>query len=289
MLPGQYPAWGRGILDPHGSGGLALAVTISPPRQDPADEAGIEALVAATWAAAPPSPLGPWLLRAGGGFTPRANAVAALGSPVTSELGAMIEQAEAFYAARRLPARFELTDRQPNPALAKALAERGYVTEGSGTEATLVSPLRMLRSVAPPQRDGRVVIAASPSPAWIDRWWSTLDDRDESQRDAAAELIWDLRGRCGFAAHLVDGEMVATGLAHIDGSWMGLYCLGVAPERRHRGSARRIVGALATWGTANAARAAYVCVADDGGVARQLFDRLGFTVSYRSTFLRSGS
>jgi len=69
---------------------------------------------------------------------------------------------------------------------------------------------------------------------------------------------------------------------------MGLYCLGVVPDRRHRGSARRIVGALATWGTANAARAAYVCVADDGGAARQLFDRLGFTVSYRSEFLRTG-
>ncbi len=279
---------GRGILDLHGSNGLALAVTISPPLQDPADDTGIEALVATTWAAAPTAPLGPWLLRAGGGFTLRANAVAALGSPVEAELGAMIEQAEAFYAARRLPARFELTDRDPDPALAQALIERGYVREGADAEVTLASPLRTLRSIAPPERDGRVVIAAAPSQDWIDRWWSTLDGRDESQRDAAAELIWALRGRCGFAAHLADGEMVATGLAHIGGSWMGLYCLGVIPGRRHRGSARRIVGALATWGTANAARRVYVCVADDGGAAQQLFDRLGFTVSYRSEFVRPG-
>ncbi len=277
------------MLDLGAAVGLALAVTISPPRRDPAGVADLEALVARTWSRRQPTAVGPWLLRVSGGFTLKANAVAVLGPVPPAELGSMIEKVEAFYTSHGLPTCFEITDRVSDSALAPALLERGYVAARGEVEVTLLSPLRTLRSIAPAVRDGRVVISDTPISGWLDRWWSTLEGCDESQRDLAAELVWDLRGRCGFASHLVDGEVVATGLGLIEGPWLGMYCLGVGADRRRRGSARRILGALATWGTANAALQGYVCVRDDGSAARSLFEGLGFSRCYRSEFLRRTS
>jgi len=272
------------MLDLAGVGGLALCVTISPPRRDPIDDLQLDGIVARSWSGVEPEPLGPWLLRAAAGFGRRANAVAVLGATPAAQRSALIEQAEAFYDARRLPTTFEIVDTRTDIELVDALVARGYVDIGSGT-TTSISPLRTLRSIAPPQRDGRVVISDAPSQDWIDLWWSTLDEPDDRGRAAASDLLWDLQGRLGFAAHVADGQLAATGLAVIDGSWLGMYCVGTRPDRRGRGSARRVIGALATWGTANAAKQAYVALPDDGPL-RQLFDGLGFTPAYRSRFLR---
>ena len=50
-------------------------------RRSPLDVAGLELLAARGWRGTEEARLGDWLLRAGGGFTGRANSALALGDP----------------------------------------------------------------------------------------------------------------------------------------------------------------------------------------------------------------
>lgn len=263
-------------------------VTISLPPRNSLEDTGIGAVAARAWSAHESVRTGPWLLRASGGFNRSANSVGLLGTCLPTEQSALIAQAESFYAAHRMPARFQIDDGDRHLALSAELLERGYRYDEAGDATTVVAPLRTLRSVAPPERDGRVVIAEAPTDDWIEVWWSTLGlaSFEERDRTAAAELLWDLDGRCGFAAHITEGQLVATGLAVIEGPWLGMFCVGARPDRRRRGSGRRIVGALATWGIAHAATTAYASVDDDNAIGRQLFDRLGFTPTFTTRFLQ---
>lgn len=262
-------------------------VTLSLPRRDPTDDLVLEEVAARAWCLEQVR-AGPWLLRASGGHTRLANAVAVLdggGDDTGAPLAERIAQAEAFYAERHLPARFQLADGDRHAALAGTLERRGYRREEGGDSTWWRAPLRSLRSVAPAERDGRVLIADAPSQGWVDLWWETLG-APESEKEAATELLWDLRGRCGFAAHVTNGEMVGVGLGMIEGPWLGVYALGVREDRRARGSGRRIVCALATWGTAHAAQTAYVPLEDGAAACVGLIGQLRFTPGSRFHFLR---
>lgn len=259
-------------------------VTISLPRRDPVDDVTIEAVAARAWTAHAQQPLGPWLLRANEGFTRSANSVAVLGD-ASGEYSALIEQAETFYARHDLPASFRLSFADRHRALVDELQDRGYAHDAEGDTTVMLCPLRMLRSAAPAERDGRVLISDTPSQEWIELWWAS-QEFDEHLREPATELLWDLRGRCGFAAHVTGGRKVATGLGVIEGPWVGVFCLGTQPDRRAQGSARRIVGALATWGIAHAAQTAYAEVPDENLPARRLFDRLRFAPGYRYRYVQ---
>lgn len=254
-------------------------------RRDPIDDEIIEAVATRAWSPHKAVVAGPWLLRASEGYSHSGNAVAVLGEADRSDLDGLIEQAEAFYAAEQLPAMFELTAGERHRELTEELLRRGYVHDATGDTVALTVPLRALRSVSPMDRDGRVLIADAPTEDWIDLWWSTAGS-DESLRRAATELLWDLSVRCGFAAHMTGGEMVATGLGVLEGPWLGMFCIGTRAERRRRGSARRIVGAMATWGIAHAAQNGYAKVPVANKVGLQLFETLGFTPAYHTKFLR---
>lgn len=258
------------------------------PRRDPIDDVALEELAATAWCREKVR-AGAWVLRAADGFTARANAVAVLddgvGDGAGTPLGERIDAVERFYAERGLPARFELADGDRHAAFADVLLRRGYEPEAAEDGSWWRAPLRTLRSVAPPNRDGRVVISDAPSQEWFELWWPTLG-RPETEREAALELLWELEGRCGFAAHITGGELVGVGLARIDGPWLGIYALGVRADRLRRGSGRRVVGALATWGIAHAAHHAYTVVPDARPAAVQLFETLRFSPGARFRFLR---
>jgi GNAT superfamily N-acetyltransferase len=274
------------LADHHRFSGL---VTLSLAGQHPINDVVIEEVAARAWSALERVPLDMWLLRASQGFTRSANSVAVLGAQdgaggSREALDERIDRVEDFYRERGLPARFQLTFGERHRRLGNHLIERGYEQDG-GDGKVVDAALRTLRSAAPAERDGRVLIADAPSQEWIDLWWSTRT-LDDSLREPATELLWDLRGRCGFAGHVTEGQLVAVGLGIIDGPWVGIHCVGVRADRRRRGSGRRIVGALATWGIAHAAQTAYAALDDADTAAGRLFDALAFSAAYRYHFLR---
>src|SRR3954467_10044134 len=67
----------------------------------------LERLAARTWRGLEEEPYGDWLLRAGGGFTGRANSVLVLGDPPDA-LTPAVEHVTRWYAARGLSARAQV-------------------------------------------------------------------------------------------------------------------------------------------------------------------------------------
>src|SRR5487761_37104 len=94
--------------------------------------AHLEVLMADAWRPAETVTLGAWRLRWAWGISRRANSVLAGGQPDRA-LGAAVDAAEAFYAARRLPARFHVSDSTAPVELRDHLARRGY-SEDARTE-----------------------------------------------------------------------------------------------------------------------------------------------------------
>src|SRR6476661_8882761 len=73
----------------------------------PLDVAALERLAARSWRGLEEEPFGDWLLRAGGGFTGRANSVLVVGDPPTDLTSAVAAVAD-WYTARGLRPRAQV-------------------------------------------------------------------------------------------------------------------------------------------------------------------------------------
>lgn len=224
----------------------------------------LERIAALGWQAEHQAWLGEWLLRANQGFTGRANSVLPLGDPGL-DLDAAIEEAATWYADHALPPRFAV----PAPArddLRTALGERGW-TPAWGAHV-MVAPLG---AVATP--DGpRVEIWPHPS---LD-WQQAYHYRGSTGLPAAGRRLLVRADVVGFA-QVVDGDdVVAIGRGTVVENWLGITAVEVAPSHRRRGLASRVLGALADWGRARGATAAYLQVALDNDVALSMYRRAGF-------------
>jgi GNAT superfamily N-acetyltransferase len=248
---------------------------------DHIDDAVLDAVAARAWPARESVTVGPWTARWNGEAPGLLNSVATPGEVTAKEIGALVTAAEGFYRTRSAPARFQVSDTPRNAAVNAALREQGYTVEPGSDTVVQTAPLRVMRTMAPADRDGRVRITDGPTDGWLARWWASSDrDFDEAAQQTITELLWEIPGRCGFAAHVVDGQVVATGLGVVDGPWIGVSCVATDAARRGRGSARRVLGALATWGVAHAARIAYVQIEADNAAALRLGAAAGLETAY---------
>lgn len=241
--------------------------------------ASLEAVSRRAWPAVEEAWQGGWLLRAGGGYTRRANSVQPVGPP-DGPLPAAIERAAAWYRARALRPVFKLTDAAVPAALDDALAGAGWTIE--------VPTLVMVREPA----------AAGPEPAALPPGYALSLDGDAGADWADAYARWHGLPPSSAERHLAivrrirperaaarvrdaGGRLVAIGLAVADGPWTGLFDLVTDPELRGRGLGRGLVRHLLAWGAARGAAAAYLQVEERNRGARRLYGHLGFVDAYR--------
>ena len=126
--------------------------------RSPLDVAGLELLAARGWRGTEQDSLGDWLLRAGGGFTGRANSALVVGDPGLPLRGA-VDAVARWYADRGLRACAQLPGRQSRAA-DTAFAAAGW--ERDEDVLVLTGPL------TPTAADG-VPVGLSPEPddAWL--------------------------------------------------------------------------------------------------------------------------
>jgi ribosomal protein S18 acetylase RimI-like enzyme len=204
--------------------------------------------------------LGDWSLRFAHGFTRRANSVLAIGEPALP-LDDAIARCEQRYAARELPARFQLREGIVAEELERGLRARGY-THGHAAHV-LAGPLPAARS------DTRVVHADLPSDGWLEVW---LASRREPEAAAPARAILERVSRPRtFACLRLEGRVVATALGTVSPGWLGLNCLAVRDDARRQGLARSMVGALAAWAGGQGAERLWLEVEHDNEPAQRLY------------------
>ncbi|GAB3031559.1 hypothetical protein GCM10011376_24860 [Nocardioides flavus (ex Wang et al. 2016)] len=89
--------------------------------------------------------------------------------------------------------------------------------------------------------------------------------------------------RC--VVELVDGELLARGEAYVDGDWVGLHSVEVAPGRRREGLGTAVVADLLDWGASLGATTAWLHVEVDNTAAIATYGRLGFVTHHSNRYL----
>lgn len=237
--------------------------------RSPLGVADLERLAARGWRGDEEVPFGGWLLRAGGGFTGRANTALVTGDPgrpLREAVGAVAD----WYRARGLRPGAALPGVQARPADA-AFADAGWTRD----EDVLVL-------TAPLVPDAGPGLPVELSPAPDDGWLATYRYRGTAP-PAAARSVLTSGGRVAFAAvRPAPGEPpVAVARGVVTEDWLGVSGVTVAEEHRRRGLATAVMSALTRWGAGQGAGWVYLQVSASNAPARALYRRTGHVEHHR--------
>jgi N-acetylglutamate synthase len=256
---------------------LARRAPAAPGGPDPLRTSAedLERYVLPSWLALS-EPLGQWTLRAGAGFTGRANSCLAVGDP-----GMPIADA----AARVM--RF---------SAAHAIEPCVQVIAGSDTEAELrklgwedvyletdVLVCRLSTFLGDSLPDPSVEISEVPSEQWME---ACQRSRPNDADPAILKMILVGSPPRVFAGVAADQKrMVAIGRGHVSGPWLGLSSIWTDNDHRRRGLAGKIMMALGHWGARQGARYSYIEVGRGEDQLSTICVRLGFIVHHQCRFL----
>jgi N-acetylglutamate synthase len=236
----------------------------------PDDVAALELLAARSWRGLEEERLGDWLLRAGGGFTGRANSVLVVGSP-GRPLPAAVAEVTRWYTGRGLRPRAQV----PLPGAEEAdaaLAAAGW--ERDEDVLVLTAPL-----AGWPPAGVRVDLADEPDEAWLTGYryrGSTLPP--------VARLVLLGADEPAFASVRLAPEpapLAAVARGAVVGDRLVVTAVTVDERHRRRGLATSVMAALGTWGHGAGATSCVLQVVASNAPALALYDRLGFTEHHR--------
>jgi GNAT superfamily N-acetyltransferase len=230
----------------------------------------LERLAARTWRGLEEEPYGDWLLRAGGGFTGRANSVLLVGEP-PEPLDRAVATVTRWYEQRGLRPRAYV----PSPGGEKAdaaLADAGW----SRLEDNLVLTASLAGWAEP-----HVAVALAPVPD--DAWLTGYRYRGTPLPPAARDVLVNADDPV-FASVRLEPEpaalaAVARGVRVED--WLVVTAVTVDERHRRAGLATAVMAALGAWARDRGARSCLLQVASSNQPALALYERLGFTEHHR--------
>ena len=223
-------------------------------------------------------PLGEWTLRAGGGFTGRANSALAVGDPGMT----LAEAAERVIAY----------------ATVHGITPWAQVIVGSGEEAGLVGlgwqptyvvtdvlVCRLTTLLGQDLPDPRVSVDQRLDGAWLAAY---ARSRPNDADPTTLLMILDGHPPRAFAsvadpAGVSDDVGIARG--HVSGPWLGIASVWTEPAHRRRGLATAMMRALGHWAARQGARHAYLQVAQENTGAHDAYGRLGFVRHHSYRYL----
>lgn len=230
-----------------------------------------------TWPATVTEERDGWFYLAAGGVTGRVNAV----WPIDwrgADADAAIADVEHWYAARKLPPRFKLTDGAFAPLdLPDRLAKRGY--------APVMPTLVMTCALTTTAREHEDVSLSPNLPDAFDQALqaSTTNADDLEERRSIARR---LPSPSAFAVREHEGRALAVGASAVADKLAGIFLMRTVPDARRQGHALHILRALFDWAAANSATHAFLQVDADNAPAIALYEREGFTTLTTYRFWR---
>lgn len=234
-----------------------------------ADILALDRLAAAAWAAPESEIHDGWLFRHAAGVSRRANSVAPFPLSEDIPLDELLVQVEAYYRARGLPPRLQISPAACPPGLDDLLAERGYEIE-SGVTIMIAEADKLARA----ESTHNVSITGTAPPGWWDLY---IDGYQRDARDIAARA----QELPVFAAvTAVDGRTDAIGLGVTGGNWLAVFGMFTRPDCRGRGLGSAIIRALAGFTVERNGIGLYLQVENDNPDARRLYEKLGFRDVY---------
>lgn len=224
---------------------------------------------------------GDFLLRFSPGVSRRGNSANPLCAE-PREIEAAIAAAEALYSAREQPAIFRVPS-VADPALDRALAARGYTSEGE--TCVLYGSMPGIADAADPE----VQLLSKPQAEWLEAM-SSLQGHSREQSATYRRIVEAIAIPARFACMRLAGEpaVLAFGAVHD-----GLLCYESVitdPRRRRQGLGRRVIAALAAWARDSGAEGACLQVEASNAPAIALYRGFGLgTELHRYHYRRAPS
>lgn len=254
---------------------------VPPGRAERASVSEVQRVAALGWRALEREPLGEWLLRAGGDFTGRANSALALGDAGMPHTAA-IDAVESWYAARGLPARLQLVERDAPPGLSDFLDDRGWLSSPLVQVMTAEIAHALRAAGTTTLRDVR--FDDEPDDSWL-----ACYRQGGGELPPAAKAILTNHPTAVFASVRDDDRAIAIARAAVDDRWAGLFAVEVAPDGRGAGLGSAISAAVLRWAGQRGARRTYLQVLADNTAAVRLYERLNFTVHHHYRYREAPS
>ncbi len=245
----------------------------------------IEDMTRRVWPPAEIDRVGGWELRATGGYTRRANSVNPY-PPDPADIRGSVDDIEAWYGRRGLPAVFRFTPVSDAPALQPVLERRGYAADrGTLVMTAPADEAPVGEATVGDTEQASVEISMAPTTEWIAAKdaWSPLPP---AHRAARTDLLARITVPVGYGLVRRRGFAVAAGHAAVDGDMVALFGLVVDPSHRRQGHATRLTVGLMAWGASRGATVAWLQVhAPSNRTAVDLYQRVGFTRLYEYWYL----
>ncbi|MCZ2804256.1 GNAT family N-acetyltransferase [Modestobacter sp. VKM Ac-2983] len=239
-------------------------------RRSPLGVPELELLAARGWQALEEERLGDWLLRAGGGFTGRANSALVAGDPGVP-LPEAVAAVSRWYDDRGLRPAAQL------PGVQSRRADAAFDAAGwTRDEDVLVLTAPVARPAEPAVR-----VDLSPTPD--DAWLAGYRHRGAPLPPVARQVLTSATDVV-FASVRLDPEpapLAAVGRGALTDGWLGVTAVTVAEEHRRRGLATAVMAALGRWAAEGGAHSTYLQVTAGNAAARALYRQAGFIEHHR--------
>lgn len=239
-------------------------------KRSPLDVTGLERVAARGWQALQEERLGDWLLRAGGGFTGRANSALVVGDPGVPWPEAVAAVAR-WYDERGLRPAAQLPGVQSRRADA-AFAAAGWTRDED--VLVLTAPVGEPASPAVP-------VDLSPTPD--DAWLAGYRHRGSALPPVARQVLTSAPDVV-FASVRLDpapAPLATVARGVLTDGWLGVTAVTVAEEHRRRGLATAVMAALGRWAAERGAHSVYLQVTAGNVPARALYRQAGFIEHHR--------
>lgn len=234
------------------------------------DVASLERLAARSWRGLEQRPYGDWLLRAGGGFTGRANSVLAVGDP-PEPLTAAVGTVTRWYAERGLRPAAQV----PLPGAEDA--DGAFAAAGWERDEDVLVLTASLG--AWPASSLPVDLRSAPDDAWL----AGYRYRGTPLPPIAVEIL-TAADEPVFASVRLEPEpapLAAVARGVLVDEWLVVTAVTVAEEARRRGLGTAVMAALGEWARARGGRSCLLQVVASNAPALGLYARLEFTEHHR--------
>jgi N-acetylglutamate synthase len=230
----------------------------------------LEEAAAGGWRAPEESRLGGWLLRAGAGFTGRANSALATGDPGMPLAGAAAE-VRRWYGARGLPAMIAVPYPTGDPDASpvdRFVAGLGWRVRSGAVTVMTAAPHAVADQAAAAVH---IDLDAEPDDQWLVLYRFRGQPLPPIARQMLLSAPWQR-----FASVREADRTIAVGRVAVANGWAGITAVEVDPGYRRRGLGRAVTGALAAAAVRRGATGLYLQVEDDNAAARALYRQAGF-------------
>ena len=244
-------------------------------RRSPLGVEDLERLAARGWRPLEEAPLGDWLLRAGGGFTDRANSVLVVGDPGIP-LPEAVDAVARWYDDRALQPCAVL------PGVGSRRADAAFAAAGWRYDKdvlVLTAPIGTPAAV-----DVRVELADRPDDAWL----AGYRYHGAALPPVAREVLTNAEDVVFASVRPAPepGPPAAVARGALTDGWLGVTAVTVDADHRRRGLAGAVMAALRRWAAERGAHSVYLQVTADNAPALALYRRSGFIEHHRYHYRR---